>query len=101
MEIKSCLRPMRASFEAGLPLALEALTALKVLGRLVVGVPLITAVLAVVLVVHSLGVLLALMFGFLAINGVHTLGLGKLVDLGTDEAHEKLLGKGVLHRLAC
>jgi len=84
-----------------LPLALEALAALKVLVRLVVGLPLITALLAVVLIVHRLSVLLALVVSLLAINGVHTLGLGKLVNLSTDQAHEKLLGKGVLHRLAC
>jgi hypothetical protein len=35
------------------------------------------------------------------VNLVHALGLGELVDLSTNKAHEGLLGEGVLNNLAC
>ena len=31
----------------------------------------------------------------------HTLGLGELVNLTTNESHEQLLGESVLHGFAC
>lgn len=69
------------------------------------------------LVVHVLGVLLSLVLGLFAVKlvhtwqsqycswqaricGVHTLGLGELVNLGTGEASKELLGKLVRDGLA-
>jgi hypothetical protein len=46
----------------------------------------------VVFVVHALRVLLCLALGLLLIEPVLALGLGELVDLGTCEASEQLLG---------
>lgn len=51
---------------------------------LIVGVVLI--LLAVVLVVHLLGVFLRVVLGLLAVVEVLALGFGQLVDLSTDEA---------------
>lgn len=54
----------------------------------------------VTLLVHVLGVLLRVMFGLLLVKPVHTLGLGKLVDLAADEASDELLGESVADGLA-
>lgn len=42
--------------------------------------------LTVVVVVHALGVLLGLVLGLLAVDKVHALGLGELVNLSTGNA---------------
>jgi hypothetical protein len=55
----------------------------------------------ITLLVHVLGVLLGVVMGLLAVNPVHTLGLGELVDFATDDAGDKFLGKGVADWLAC
>jgi hypothetical protein len=55
----------------------------------------------VVVVVHFVGVLLGVLFGPDLVDLVHALGLGELVNLGTDEAGDGLLGKGVADGLAC
>jgi len=64
-----------------------------------VGVVLV--VLAVMLIIHLFGVLLCLMLSPLLVGKVHAFGLGELVDLGTGETGEELLGKGVVDGLAC
>ena len=48
-----------------------------------------------------LGVLLGVVLGLLAVNPVHALGLGELVDFATDKAGDEFLGKGVADGLAC
>ena len=53
------------------------------------------------LIIHVLHVLLGVTLGLLAVNEVHALGLGELVDLSTCKANEDLLGKLVRDRLAC
>lgn len=52
------------------------------------------------LLVQVLGLLLGLVLGLLAVEVVHALGLGQLVDLGGGEAGEHLLGELVLNGLA-
>ena len=54
----------------------------------------------VTLLVHVFGVLLGVVVGLLAVNPVHTLGLGELVDLAANEASNELLGESVAHGLA-
>ena len=87
-----------------------------------VGVVLVcTLPLDVVLIVHVLGALLGVAVGFELVVLVHscgrsvisrhsssrwnevllTVGLCKLVDLSTDKAGEKFLGKGVVDDIAC
>ena len=67
--------------------------------------------LAIVRVIHLLGLLLCLVFRPgtlnksirhipLTIEKVFTLGLGALVDLGPGKAHQQLLGKGVVDNFA-
>lgn len=65
-----------------------------------VGIKLV-ALAAVVLVVHLLGVAPGLALGLLAVPGIGALGFGELVDLGTGEAGEQLLGELVGDGLAC
>jgi hypothetical protein len=60
-----------------------------------------TLVLDVVLIIHILDILLGVVLGFLAINEVHSLRLGELVDLSTCETDEELLGELVGDWLAC
>lgn len=60
-----------------------------------------TLVLDVVLIIHILDILLGVVLGFLAINEVHSLRLGELVDLSTCETDEELLGELVGNGLAC
>ena len=73
----------------------------------------------VVLIIHMAGILLSLVVSTLAVVSVHawcqisisalrirsmalhTLGLGELVNLTTNESHEQLLGESVLHGFAC
>lgn len=55
----------------------------------------------VTLLVHVVGVLLGVVLGLLAVDPVHTLGLGELVNLAADEAGDELLGKSVVDFLAC
>lgn len=56
--------------------------------------------LAIVLVIHVLGVSLRIMLGLLTIVEVLTLGLSEAVYLGADKADEDLLSELVFHRLA-
>ena len=75
---------------------------LKVLGRSVLlRVVLVgTVVVDVVLIVHALCVPLGLVLCLLPVEPVLALCLGELVDLGTGEASEQLLGERVRNRLA-
>lgn len=57
-------------------------------------------VLSVLLVIQVLSLLLRVMLRFLGINVVESLGLDELVDLGSGEPCEKLLGESVVDRLA-
>jgi hypothetical protein len=68
---------------------------LEAVGVVLVG----TVATDVMLVVHVLGVLLGVLVGAETVNLVHALGLRELVDLGTDEGHESLLGECVLDDL--
>jgi hypothetical protein len=54
----------------------------------------------VVLVVHVLCVALGVLAGLEAVNLIHALGLGQLVDLGADQAGDGLFGEGVADGLA-
>jgi hypothetical protein len=54
----------------------------------------------VTLLVHVVGVLLGVVLGLLTVNPVHTLGLGELVDLTSDQAGDELLGERVVDFLA-
>lgn len=54
----------------------------------------------VVLLVHLVGVLLGVLLGTDLVDLIHTLGLGKSVDLRTDDASKKLLGESVANGLA-
>jgi hypothetical protein len=47
----------------------------------------------VVLIVHVLNVLLGVVLGLLAVDEVHALGLGQLVNFGTGNTDEELLGE--------
>ena len=73
---------------------------------LVVEVGLITSIgiivvhVAVVIIVHSLGLLLAMSAGLDLVILVHTLGLGELVDFTSNEAGEEFFGKSVVDGLA-
>jgi hypothetical protein len=69
----------------------------RVAGRVVL---LSTVVALVVLLVHVVGVLLGVLVGLDSVNLIHTLGLGELVDLGADKAHQGLLSESVLDSLA-
>lgn len=60
-----------------------------------------TVALNVVLIVHVLGVLLSVVVGLDLVGLVETLGLSELVDFGTGETGEELLGGGVGDGLAC
>lgn len=60
-----------------------------------------TLALDVVLIVHMLGVLLRVLMGTHLVDLVHSLGLGQLVDLTSDEAHHGLFGEGMADGLAC
>lgn len=60
-----------------------------------------TVALNVVLIVHVLSVLLSVVVGLDLVGLVETLGLSELVDLGTGETGEDLLGGGVGDVLAC
>ena len=66
----------------------------------VVGVVFITTTTGVVVIVHVFGILLGVLVGADLVDLIHTLGLGELVDLSTDEANKGLLGESVLDRLA-
>lgn len=65
--------------------------------RVVVGRPF---VLDVVLVVHVIGAMLRMVLGPLVVIGIHAFGLDQLVDLGADEAGQRLLGERVRDLLA-
>lgn len=54
----------------------------------------------VVLLVHVVGVLLSVLVSLDLVDLIHTLALGKLVNLGADKAGDRLLGEGVLNGLA-
>ena len=79
-------------------LAVERLLDL-VVWALLLGV--VVLLIAVMLVVEVLGLLLGGVLRFLTIDEVGTLGLGELVDLGTSNASNDLLGEAVGHLLAC
>jgi hypothetical protein len=55
----------------------------------------------IVLLVQLLSLLLGVVLGLLLVDKVQTLGLDELVDLSGSKAGEELLGKSVVHRLAC
>lgn len=73
--------------------------AVEPVGRVVAGVVLVPV--TVMLLVHPLSVLLRIVLGTLAVDEVLALRLGELVDLGSGETSEELLGEGVLDGLAC
>ena len=52
-------------------------------------------------VVHALDLLLGVVLGLLAVDEVHTLGLGQLVNLSTSEADKELLGELMGDGLSC
>lgn len=52
------------------------------------------------LIIQMLGLLLGLMLRLLAIDEIHALGLGELIDLGAGEADEELFGELVGDGLA-
>ena len=56
--------------------------------------------LSVVLIIQLMALLLSLVLGTLLVEEIHTLGLGKAVDLGAGEAGEELLGELVGDGLA-
>jgi len=55
---------------------------------------------AIVLVVHVLDLLLGVVLGLLAVDEVHALGLGQLVNLSTGKTDEHLLGELMGDRLS-
>ncbi len=59
-----------------------------------------TLSLDVVLVVHVLDLLLGVVLGLLAIDEVHTLGLGQLVNLSTSKTNKQFLGELMRDRLS-
>jgi hypothetical protein len=59
-----------------------------------------TLVLDVMLIIHVLDVLLGVVLGLLAINEVHALSLGELVNLSACESDEEFLGELVRNWLA-
>lgn len=73
---------------------------IKKTGRSFIASSGLVALVSVTLLVHVLGVLLGVVLGLLAVNPVHTLGLGELVDLAADEASDELLGESVADGLA-
>ena len=77
-------------------------TLLEPLGwTVLVGVVLLgTLILNVVLVVHVIGTLCGVLAGLVAVVFIHTVSLGELIDLSTNEAGEKLLRKLMVHNLA-
>jgi hypothetical protein len=60
-----------------------------------------TLSLDVVLIIHVLDVLLGVVLGLLAVDKVHALGLGKLVNLSTGNTDKELLGELMGDGLAC
>lgn len=60
-----------------------------------------TLILNVVLVVHIFGSLFGMTTSLYGVVLIHALGLGKLIDLTTNEASEKFLGELVRDGLAC
>jgi hypothetical protein len=54
-----------------------------------------------VAVVHALDLLLGVVLGLLAVDEVHTLGLGQLVNLSTSETDKELLGELMGDGLSC
>jgi hypothetical protein len=60
-----------------------------------------TLSLDVVLIIHVLNVLLGVVLGLLAVDEVHALGLGQLVNLSTGNTDKELLGELMGDRLAC
>jgi hypothetical protein len=54
-----------------------------------------------VAVVHALDLLLGMVLGLLAVDEVHALGLGQLVDLSTSETDKELLGELMGDGLSC
>jgi hypothetical protein len=61
----------------------------------------ILIVVAIVAVVHALDLLLSVVLGLLAVDEVHALGLGQLVDLSTSETDKELLGELMGDGLSC
>ena len=61
----------------------------------------ILIVVAIVAVVHALHLLLGVVLGLLAVDEVHTLGLGQLVNLSTSETDKELLGELMGDGLSC
>jgi hypothetical protein len=54
-----------------------------------------------VAVVHALDLLLGMVLGLLAVDEVHALGLGQLVNLSTSETDKELLGELMGDGLSC
>ena len=53
------------------------------------------------MIIHVLNVLLGVVLGLLAVDEVHALGLGQLVNLSTGNTDKELLGELMGDRLAC
>jgi hypothetical protein len=60
----------------------------------------ILIIVAVVAIVHALNLLLGVVLGLLAVDEVHALGLGQLVNLSASEADKELLGELMRNRLS-
>jgi hypothetical protein len=74
------------------PLIVVAVLALETLVRSLT-VWVVVLLIAVVLVVHVLGILLSLVLRTLAVDIVGTFSLGKAIDFDTGETDEKLFGE--------